>query len=111
MRITTICSITLLIGFLIAVLQNYVGNKDRMQEMIFIYPPHCYHIHHYIYFMVIALFLFIGHYVRNSKIVYGIVFLLIGFSLEDLLYLDIFKIKDNCHNTKLIKILEKYKGT
>lgn len=111
MELFTICVIALIVGFLIALIQNYLGNKDRMQEMIFIYPPHCYHIHHYIYFLLLALFLFIGHNLKNSKIVYGIIFLLIGFSLEDLLYLDLFKIKDNCHNTKLIKILKKIKGT
>ena len=79
-----------------------------MQKLVFIYPPNCYHIHHYIA-LLLALMLFIGHKVKNTKILYAIIFLFVGLSLEDLMYGDFLKIKDDCHNIKLIKLLKKKK--
>lgn len=96
----------LLLGFTIAYVQNYLGNKKRMQELIFIYPPDCYHIHHYITFLLLALMLFIGHKIKNTKILYAVIFLFVGLSLEDLMYGDFLNIKHNCHNLKLIKLLK-----
>ena len=99
--------IALIMGFTIAYVQNYLGNKKRMQELIFINPPDCYHIHHYITFLLLALMLFIGHKIKNTKFLFGIIFLFIGLSLEDLMYGDFLNIKDDCHNLKLIKLLKK----
>lgn len=101
--------LAIIIGFFIALIQNFLGNKERMLELILIFPPNCYHIHHYIYFLLLAIFLYIGYKVKNSKIIFSIIFLFIGISLEDLLFNDFTKIKNDCHNTKLIKLLKKEK--
>jgi hypothetical protein len=100
----------LTIGFLFTYLINYFGNKDRMQETIAIFSNHCFHIHHWIICLFIICVLLIGHYLKSTSTLYLIISFLIGVSIEDLMFKDFYKIKDNCHGKKLIKMLKKNSG-
>ena len=101
----------LLVGFYITYLINYVGNTDRMQEIILITSNHCYHIHHWMYCSFIIIVLLLGHIIKNKFWLYAIIVFLIGVALEDMMFSDFLKIKDNCHGEKLIDILKKNPGT
>ena len=54
---------------------------------------------------------FIGHIIKNKFWLYAIIVFLIGVALEDMMFSDFLKIKDNCHGEKLIDILKKNPGT
>ncbi|CAI8360821.1 MAG: Uncharacterised protein [Flavobacterium sp. SCGC AAA160-P02] len=103
--------VLLLFGFYITYLINYVGNTDRMQEIIAIFSNHCYHIHHWMICFFIIFILLIGHYIKNKLWLYAIIIFLIGVALEDIMFSDFLIIKDNCHGEKLIQILKKNPGT
>jgi cell division protein FtsW (lipid II flippase) len=100
-----------LFGFSMTYLINYVGNTNRMQETIAIFSNHCFHIHHWIICFFIIFVLLIGHNIKNKLWLYAIIIFLIGVALEDIMFSDFLKIKDDCHGEKLIQMLKKNPGT
>ena len=102
--------ISLIIGFLIAYFKNYKGrkNKDNLQELILLLEIDCYHIHHFIFLGVIIIMMIISRHI-STEMFYILVFFMIGFSLEDLLFKDWNLIKNNCHKKKLINFVKNMK--
>ena len=94
--------IALLIGFLFAYFANY--NSKTKQVLAFIYKDKCYHIHHWITYGVIILFVLLSKYLATKyinhiisiKLDNLILFFLGGLILEDFLYRDIFQIREKC---------------
>lgn len=84
-----VCAISYLLAYQI----NYKANKK--QEVVFIYDETCYHIHHWIPAIFIAVVIFVGEYAsREIKLL--IVAVLIGYALEGLTFKDAFKINEDC---------------
>ena len=98
---------TTFLGFIIAYYINFKHGKKphRLQELILIMKKNCYHIHHFITFGGVILFMLIGRYM-SSKLLLIMIAFLIGLSLEDLIYKDWGIIKNNCHKSKLIKFMK-----
>tara|TARA_Y100000389_G_C17328260_1_gene446691 strand:- start:238 stop:579 length:342 start_codon:yes stop_codon:yes gene_type:complete len=96
---------TLLIGFLVMYYANYLPNKKNkdqkdkknktIQELLLVINKNCFHIHHYITAILLIIFLLLGKFSNNYMLI-AIIGLLIGFSMEDFLFADVFKIKHNC---------------
>jgi hypothetical protein len=95
---------TLLLGFFTMYYTNYLPNqknKDKkkknktIQELLLIINKNCFHIHHYLTAILLITFLLLGKF-SNNYIFVAIIGLLIGGSLEDFLFKDAFKIKNNC---------------
>ena len=99
---------SLFIGFLIAFMVNYNVKKTghQLQEFILFINEDCYHIHHWIIFSLIVICILAGKYIKNNTIIYMIIGLLIGASLEDTLFKNVFKIKNHCHQHKIVKNIE-----
>jgi hypothetical protein len=75
-----------------------MSKKNFRQELDLLIGNNCYHIHHWIYFTIIIIIIFIGKYI-NIFFFYSIIGILIGFILEDFLFIknmSIFKIKNSC---------------
>ncbi len=99
------------VGFTIMYIINFkkVKQSHDLQELDLFINGDCYHIHHYITCFVIIISLLIG-YKLNSKHIRWLLILigfLLGIAVEDLLYKDWLKIKNNCSNNKIIKSLSK----
>ena len=109
-RIITNILLFTLLGFIIAYYFNLKKGrkKQNLQELILLINKNCYHIHHFITFSILIIFMLIGKYISN-KLLLIIISFLIGLSLEDLLYKDWNIIKNNCHKSKLIKFIKKTK--
>jgi len=97
-------------GFLIAYYINFkkTKGKHRLQELVLLMKKNCYHIHHFITFGVIIISMLLGKYI-SLKLLIIIIAFLIGLSLEDLMYKDWNLIKNNCHKSKLIKLMKNTK--
>ena len=81
------------ISYLLAYQANYKANKK--QEVIFVYGESCYHMHHWITSIFIAIVILLGEYAsREIKILIAAV--LIGYALEGLTFKDAFKINEDC---------------
>ena len=81
------------ISYLLAYQANYKANKK--QEVIFVYGESCYHMHHWITSIFIAIVILVGEYAsREIKILIAAV--LIGYALEGLTFKDAFKINEDC---------------
>ena len=104
-KILILLAITIVIGFLIMYFTNYLPNKNSktLQELILIIDKDCYHIHHYMTSIILIVFLLVGKF-SNNYVLFAIIGLLIGGSLENFLYKDMFKIKNNCHKEVLKKL-------
>lgn len=96
----------IILGFGLMVLLNYVPNvemrkdkKNRLEEVIVILGNDCYHLHHYILFLLFMLVLMLGRYGSN-KVLLILISLGIGSILEDLLFSDWTKIKGDCEFPK-----------
>lgn len=98
--------IAVFIGFGAGVHFNYVKNassvQTRLQELVLFANDSCYHIHHSMVFMLCIACLALGRLIKNNKIVAGIIGLMVGASLMDLLYPDWDLVKDNCHRSKVM---------
>ena len=103
----------LLIGYLFTYKINYVKNvkstNTRLQELVLFTNNNCYHIHHYMWMLMIIFTVIIERKIKTKKYINGILAFLIGSSLVDLLYKDWTLIKDNCHNNKIMKFFKHYK--
>ena len=103
---------TLVIGFLVMYYTNYLPNqknkdekdkknKKNIQELLLIINKDCFHIHHYLTAILLITFLLLGKF-SNNYILAAIIGLLIGGSMEDFLFRDVFKIKNNCKNIRIL---------
>ena len=103
------------IGFIVLVIVNYrpgarksaheKGEKPPLQALLFFSGGQCYHIHHFMYMLPFAAALWVHK--LGETVAGGLTGLLIGGSLEDLLYgKDILKIKGHCENKRAIDILK-----
>ena len=103
----------LIIGYLFTYKINYVKNvkstKTRLQELVLFANNNCYHIHHYMWMMLVIFTVIIERKIKTKKYINGILAFLIGSSLVDLLYKDWMLIKDNCHNDKIMKFFKHHK--
>lgn len=92
-----------ILGFVVFLVFNWLPQRgrraevgpDKVQELIFIYGGNCYHIHHYILFLPLIAFMWI-HRLGDTFLYVASGFLL-GASLEDLMWDDWYKVKNNCH--------------
>lgn len=101
------CIIAILVGFILAYFCNYkvVRGGYKLQELVLLFKGACYHIHHYISCSIIILAILFGRYIKNDNVLFIIIGLLVGCSLEDGLFKDWYLIKNNCHKKKLIKFM------
>jgi len=105
MQNTNIIIISLFIGFYVTYHFNYMKrSQNSFQETILVVDKTCYHIHHYIWLSVLILCLLLGRYMNNDKILYSLIAIAVGSSLEDFLFADWYIIKGNCHKNKLFYI-------
>ena len=103
--------IALTIGFGISYFFNYRGNRSgsNLREMVLLTNKNCYHVHHFMFIGVMIISILFGKYLKNDAIIFSTIGLLIGVSMEDLLYKDWYVIKNNCHKSKLIKFMKNTK--
>ena len=105
--------ISAVVGFILTVIFNYLPNKkgDKMflQELILIAKGKCHHIHHFMSMFVIIIAILYGKYVTNDIVLWSTVGLLLGMSSEDLLFKDWYKVTNNCHKKRLLKVIKKSK--
>ena len=102
--ITSIASVVAgVTGFVLAYIFNFLINekikdpkKKSIQEFVLITGSNCYHFHHYMIAAVLIVVLVVGNRIPILGLTIIISFL-IGGSLEDFLFKDAFKIKNNCH--------------
>ena len=99
----------IILGFTILYFLNYKSTNSgyKLQELILLIAGNCYHIHHYMVLGIIILAMLFGKYLNNDKVLFIIIGLLVGMSLEDLLFKDWKVVKNNCHKKKLIKYISK----
>ena len=95
--------IAAIIGFILAVVINYIPSKHHhmdksyRQEIDLFIANNCYHIHHWMSLTLVLLFLFIGKFYSDTYFFIILIGLLIGIILEDFLFGDVFKIRNNCN--------------
>tara|TARA_B100000886_G_scaffold42064_2_gene25861 strand:+ start:565 stop:906 length:342 start_codon:yes stop_codon:yes gene_type:complete len=93
--------VSALVGFAVLLVLNWLpqrGSADdpsALQELIFIYGGTCYHIHHYLLFLPLIGLLWLHR--LGDRALYAASGFLLGASLEDLLWGDWYKIRNNCH--------------
>lgn len=99
-----------LIGFLLAIYFNYLPSikNNIRQELDIIINNTCYHIHHWIYYLLIIFFILLGRNINNDTFLFSFIGVLLGFILEDFMFLfnsnkNIFKIKNKCNLFKIKK--------
>jgi hypothetical protein len=81
------------ISYLLAYQVNYKAN--RKQEVVFVYGETCYHMHHWITSIIIAIVILIGENIsREIKMLIAAV--LAGYALEGLTFKDALKINEDC---------------
>lgn len=102
-------------GFTLAYFKNYkTVNKEythnvhrfKLQELVLLMKGTCFHIHHWMWSVLLVICILFGRYVRNSHIVLGVVGFLVGLSLEDLLFKDWNVVTNNCHKSQLIQFMK-----
>lgn len=97
------------IGFIVLVIVNYRpgtrkdGERPPLQALLYFGGGKCYHIHHFMFMLPFAAALWVHK--LGETVVGGMTGLLIGGSLEDLLYPDRFMIEGHCENDRAIQIL------
>ena len=98
----------IIIGFFIAYFVNFKQDKSwrGLQEFVLFTKGECFHIHHFIYFSLFICFILFGRFIENDMLIISLIGLFIGFSLEDGLFKDWYKIKDNCHKKQLKKVID-----
>jgi len=96
-------------GFTVLYFLNYksVHSGYKLQELILLTGGNCYHIHHFMVLGIITLAMLFGKYLNNDKVLFIIIGLLVGMSVEDGLFKDWNVIKNNCHKKQLIKFINK----
>lgn len=102
--------IFIFIGFLLAVYFNYLPSikNNLREELDVIINNTCYHIHHWIYYLLIIILILFGKYNNNDTFLFSFIGILLGFVLEDFMFLfnnnkNIFKIKNKCNLLKMKK--------
>lgn len=100
--------VPLIIGFTIMYFINYkkVTKGYKLQELVLLMKGNCYHIHHSMVMLLIIISIIIGRFLQNDLLLISIIGLLLGISMEDLLFKDWDLVKNNCHKTKLIKFMK-----
>lgn len=100
--------VPLIIGFTIMYFINYkkVTKGYKLQELVLLMKGNCYHIHHSMVMLLIIISIIIGRFLQNDLLLVSIIGLLLGISMEDLLFKDWDLVKNNCHKTKLIKFMK-----
>ena len=100
--------VPLIIGFTILYFINYkkVTKGYKLQELVLLMKGNCYHIHHSMVMLLIIISIIIGRFLQNDLLLVSIIGLLLGISMEDLLFKDWDLVKNNCHKTKLIKFMK-----
>lgn len=97
--------LSLLFGFFITYHFNYTKrSSNSFQEAILVVDQACFHIHHYMWLSVVVACILIGRYMHNDKILFCLIAIAVGSSLEDFLFTDWYIIKGNCHKNRLFNI-------
>ena len=101
-------------GFALAYFKNYKQTTQphnphnfKLQELVLLLKGACFHIHHWMWAMLLVTCLLLGRLVNNDYILFGIVGFLIGMSLEDLLFKDWAVVTNNCHKSQLIEFMRR----
>lgn len=106
--------IAVLTGFAVGVHFNYVKHgsspANRLQELVLFANDTCYHIHHSMFLALFAICIAFGRFVANNDIVIGVVGLMVGASLMDLLYPDWDLVRNNCHRNKIMHFFTTHQG-
>jgi hypothetical protein len=106
-----VCIIT---GFTLAYFKNYKQTTHptnphgfTLQELVLLMKGACFHIHHWMWAVLLVICILFGRYVTNGYITLGVVGFLIGLSLEDLLFKDWDVVTNNCHKSQLIEFMRR----
>ena len=108
----TVC-VCLAAGFILAYLKNYKQTTTKshnphnfkLQELVLLMKGSCFHVHHWMWAVLLVACLLFGRFVRNGYVIGGISGFLIGMSLEDLLFKDWNVVTNNCHKSQLIEFM------
>ena len=93
--------ISIILGFILLYLINYLPEKKDKKntyilELYLFINGQCYHIHHWITLSIILILIFLINRIDNIIILNIIVGFILGAILEDFLFKDEFKLKNNC---------------
>lgn len=100
-NLLALAALSAVVGFVILVVVNLLPQRGKpddphaLQELIFFNHGTCYHIHHYMFMLPLIGVLWVHR--LGDHVLYAASGLLLGASLEDLLWGDWLKIKNNCH--------------
>ena len=103
-----ICVVT---GFVVAYFKNYKQTSQhtthnfKLQELVLLMKGSCFHVHHWMWALLLVACLLFGRFVYNNYIIGGLCGFLIGLSLEDLLFKDWNVVTNNCHKSQLIEFM------
>lgn len=110
--LTVVCSIVT--GFALAYFKNYkqtaqphTPHNFKLQELVLLMRGSCFHIHHWMWAMLLVVCLLFGRFVNNDYFIGGVCGFLIGMSLEDLLFKDWAVVTNNCHKSQLIEFMRR----
>jgi len=98
-------------GFTLAYFKNYMKSGQnshgfKLQELVLLMKGACFHIHHWMWSLLLVLCILFGRYVQNDHVTLGVIGFLIGLSLEDLLFKDWYIVTNNCHKSQLIEFMK-----
>ncbi len=100
-----------ILGFIITYKFNYIQDADsktaRLQELIYFTDNSCYHIHHYIWLIILIILLILARYVVSDNVFFMFVAFTMGCAAEGFLFNDWMLIKNNCHVNKIIDLFKK----
>jgi len=100
-------------GFTLAYFKNYKtahkfnDNGFKLQELVLLMKGTCFHIHHWMWSLLLVICILFGRYIQNGLVVLGVVGFLVGLSLEDLLFKDWNVVTNNCHKSQLINFMKR----
>lgn len=89
---------SIILGFLVAYHLNYRADRSesRVEALILFTHGTCYHIHHWMWIAGAIGCILMGRFVRNGLLIYSLIGFMIGLALEDLLFKDWYKVRNNC---------------
>ena len=109
----TVC-ICLATGFTLAYFKNYKQTTHpsnpsnfKLQELVLLMKGACFHVHHWMWAVLLVACLLFGRFVNNDYLIFGVCGFLIGMSLEDLLFKDWAVVTNNCHKSQLIEFMRR----
>jgi hypothetical protein len=100
-------------GFTLAYFKNYkvsnsIDNPHRfkLQELVLLMKGTCFHIHHWMWALLLVSCILFGHFVKNRYVLFGVAGFLLGLSLEDGLFKDWSVVTNNCHKNQLVAFMQ-----